>query len=360
MINVTKSYLPDLHTYNKYLEKIWASHHLTNHGPLVLELEQKLKERFGVKHFFFVNNGTIALQIALKAIGAREKVITTPFSYVATTSSIVWENLYPVFADIDSESWCVSPKEVELLAKQGVKYLVATHVYGNPCDVKKLQDIATDYDLKIIYDAAHAFDVDFAGTSVLNYGDISTLSFHATKLFHTIEGGAIVTNNDDLAHKISYMRNFGHNGPEEFWGVGINGKASEFNAAMGLCLLPELEVIKAARKAVHTQYQTKLDSEKIELLAPRLSTNHNYAYFPILLPSEAILLKVVAALKEKEVTPRRYFYPSLNTLPFVDYQSCPTAEDISKRILCLPQYAGLARESVNMIIETINNVVNEA
>lgn len=358
MINVTKSYLPDKDKYFKYLEQIWNNNHLTNHGPLVNELEKKLKERFGVKHFFFVNNGTIALQIALKAIGASEKVITTPFSYVATTSSIVWENLTPVFADIDPSNLCINPYQVELLAEQGAKYLIATHVYGNPCDVKKLDEIATKHNLKIIYDAAHAFDVDYNGTSILNYGDISTLSFHATKLFHTIEGGAIITNNDELAHKISYMRNFGHNGPEEFWGLGINGKTSEFNAAMGLCILPEIEKIISSRKDIDNIYREHLNNEKLSFLKIRPNTKYNFAYFPVVLESENVLKKVVEALKLNNIVPRRYFYPSLNILPYVEYQNCPIAEDISKRVLCLPQYAGLETQTVKNIASIINKALS--
>ncbi len=358
MINVTKSYLPEFHTYSSYLEKIWANNHLTNHGPLVLELEEKLRNRFGVKHFFFVNNGTIALQIALKAIGASNQVITTPFSYVATTSSILWENLQPAFADIDINSLCINPDEVEQLAKQGIKYLLATHVYGNPCDVKKLQELAEKYKLKIIYDAAHAFDVDYKDISILQYGDISTLSFHATKLFHTIEGGAIVTNDDELAHKISYMRNFGHNGPEQFWGIGINGKASEFNAAMGLCILPNMEKIISDRKKVDASYRTGLDRKEISFPVIRSATTYNYAYFPILLQSEEMLLAVSEKLRENHINPRRYFYPSLNTLPFIENQHCPIAEDVSRRVLCLPQYADLSQEEINKIIGVINQTID--
>lgn len=357
MINVTKSYLPNKEEYHKYLDKIWENHHLTNHGPLVLELEEKLKKRFGVKHFFFVNNGTIALQIALKAIGAKHEVITTPFSYVATTSSILWENGKPLFADIDPLTYTIDVNKVEELAKKGIKYLVATHVYGNPCDVIKLEEISKKYGLKIIYDAAHAFDITYQNTSILNYGDISTLSFHATKLFHTIEGGAIVTNNDELAHKIAYMRNFGHNGPEQFWGVGINGKSSEFNAAMGLCVLPKMEQIIAERKAIDNIYRTTLDIKHIQLLNIRPNTNYNYAYFPILLHSEEILLKVVEKLKIENIIPRRYFYPSLNKLPYLSYQSCEVAEDISRRILCIPQYAGLLENEAKLISTIINRVI---
>ena len=359
MIQVTKSYLPDLKNYNTYLEKIWANNHLTNHGPLVLELEEKLKNRFGVKHLFFVNNGTIALQIALKAVGAANQVITTPFSYVATTSSILWENLQPVFADIDPISLCINPDEVEQLAKQGIKYLLATHVYGNPCDVKRLKELGEKYNLKIIYDAAHAFDVDYEGKSILQFGDISTLSFHATKLFHTIEGGAIITNDDELAHKIAYMRNFGHNGPEQFWGIGINGKSSEFNAAMGLCILPNMEKIILDRKKVDNSYRNGLKRKEIVFPTIRTNTAYNYAYSPILLETEEMLLTVAGKLRTNHINPRRYFYPSLNTLPFIeDKVNCPIAENIAKRVLCLPQYAGLSHDEISKIITVVNQAID--
>ncbi len=353
MIKVTETFLPDINIYNTYLKGIWERNHLTNHGPLVLELEAKLSARFGVKHLFLVNNGTIAIQIALKAIQASGEVITTPFSYVATTSSILWEGMRPVFADITEDSLCIDPSKIEMLAKKGLKTVLATHVYGNPCDVEEIDRIAKRYDLKVIYDAAHAFDVNYKGTSILNYGDISTLSFHATKLFHTIEGGAIVTNDDDLAHKIAYMRNFGHNGPEQFWGVGINGKVSEFNAAMGLSILPHVPAIIEARKKIGLLYKELLKNSDITTLTIRKNTDYNYAYFPVLFKTEEELLLAVSKLNAKEVFPRRYFYPALNTLHFVDYQSCPIAESIAKRILCLPLYFSLKEAEVKMICETI-------
>ena len=353
MIKVTETFLPDINIYNTYLKGIWERNHLTNHGPLVLELESKLSTRFGVKHLFLVNNGTIAIQIALKALQASGEVITTPFSYVATTSSILWEGMKPVFADITEDSLCIDPSKIETLAKKGLKTVLATHVYGNPCDVEEIDRIAKKYDIKVIYDAAHAFDVNYKGTSILNYGDISTLSFHATKLFHTIEGGAIVTNDDDLAHKIAYMRNFGHNGQEQFWGVGINGKVSEFNAAMGLSVLPHVPTIIEARKKICLLYSELLKNSDITILTIRENTDYNYAYFPVLFKTEEELLLAISKLNEIDVFPRRYFYPALNTLHFIDYQSCPVAESIAKRILCLPLYFSLKEAEVKMICETI-------
>jgi len=354
MINVTKSYLPDIKLYQEYVEGIWQRGWLTNHGPLVLELEQKLRDHLGVKHCFFVNNGTIAIQIALRAAGLEGEIITTPFSYVATVSSIVWERCIPVFADIEPGCLTLDPAQARKLITPRTKGILATHVYGNPCDVEGIEALAKEFGLKVIYDAAHAFGVKYKGTSLLNYGDISTLSFHATKLFHTIEGGAIITDDDDLAHNISYMRNFGHNGPEQFFGCGINGKSSEFNAAMGLCILPDIEKIIAAREKISKRYTELLGlNENITLLKLRPGTTYNYAYYPILFSSEELLLKAVAALKAKDITPRRYFYPSLNTLDYVTYSPCPVSEDVASRVLCLPLYYELSEAEVNLVANIV-------
>jgi len=345
-----------MNTYQSYLEGIWERNHLTNHGPLVLELEEKLKNHLGVKHLFFVNNGTIALQIAFKALSVVGDVITTPFSYIATTSSLIWEGLNPVFADIEPKHLCIDPFEVEKLARKGIKTILATHVYGNPSDVEEIDRIAKKYNMKVIYDAAHAFDVKYKDTSILNYGDISTLSFHATKLFHTIEGGAIATNDDELAHKVSYMRNFGHNGTEKFWGIGINGKSSEFNAAMGLSILPQVNSIIAARKDIFSWYNENLLGSGLATFTLRDHTTYNYAYYPVIFKDENLLLTTLKALSESDIFPRRYFYPSLNTLDFLKYQPCQIAENIAQRILCLPLFFDLKREDVLNICKIIKEI----
>ncbi|MDX2003055.1 MAG: DegT/DnrJ/EryC1/StrS family aminotransferase [Chitinophagales bacterium] len=357
MINVTKSYLPDRKEYEKYLEGIWERGWLTNHGPLVTELEQKLREFLGVKHCFFVNNGTIAIQIAIRALDLQQEVITTPFSYVATVSSLVWEKCSPVFADIEKDYLTLDPAAIEKLITPETTGIVATHVYGNPCNVEAIDALAKKHGLKVIYDAAHAFGVGYKGKNVLNYGDISTLSFHATKLFHTVEGGAVVTNDDELAFRISYMRNFGHNGPEKFFGVGVNGKSSEFHAAMGLCVLPAVPDIMKRRKEICSLYDQLLD-KSLEFFHQRPDTTYNYAYYPILFPSESDLLKAVKALNDNQIVPRRYFYPSLNTLDYVQYMECPVSEDISKRVLCLPLFVELKDEQVRQICSLVNKSLN--
>lgn len=359
-IHVTKSFLPELKEYVAYLEGIWERGHLTNHGPLVLELEEKLRKLLGVKHFFFVTNGTVALQVAIRAADLEGDVITTPFSYVATTSSLVWERCRPVFADIDPNTFTISAESVRSVITPATRGILATHVYGNPCAVEAIEAIARVHQLKVIYDAAHAFGVEFKGQSLLNYGDISTLSFHATKLFHTIEGGAIVCSDDALAHRISYMRNFGHNGPEAFHGMGINGKASEFQAAMGLCVLPHLDEIMEARKRICQNYDTLLSGipgiQKITLTEG--TSRYNYAYYPLVFSSEDILLHVKQNLENQDIMCRRYFYPSLNTLSYVENNlGASRSEDISHRVLCLPLYPELDENTVNRIAAIIKETL---
>jgi dTDP-4-amino-4,6-dideoxygalactose transaminase len=353
MINVTKTYLPPLEEYVRYLEGIWERGWLTNHGVLTLELEQKLKEYLDVKHLYLVNNGTIALQIAIKALGLKDEIITTPFSYVATVSSIVWENCKPVFCDIIKDDFTIDVNKIEKLITRDTSAILATHVYGFPCNVEKINLIAQKHNLRVIYDAAHAFGVKYKSKSVLQYGDISTLSFHATKLFHTVEGGAVITNDDDIAHKISYMRNFGHNGPEAFFGLGINGKISEFHSAMGLCILPKIENFILIRKEIKELYDNLLKHTALVFPVITNDSNYNYSYYPVIFPSEEKLLKVRKVLNDNEVFPRRYFYPSLNSLNYVNKQDTLVSEDISKRVLCLPIYIELDEVSVNSICNII-------
>jgi dTDP-4-amino-4,6-dideoxygalactose transaminase len=348
-IYVTKSYLPPLDEYVCYLQRIWETNQLTNNGALARELEEKLKNFLGVKHLFFVSNGTIALQIAIKALNMVGEIITTPFSYVATTSSIVWEGCKPVFVDIDPQTLCLDPNLVEKAITPRTTGILATHVYGYPCDVERIQAIADRYGLKVIYDAAHAFGVRYKGISLMNYGDISTLSFHATKLFHSGEGGAVVTSNDDVADRISYMRNFGHRGPEEFWGLGVNGKNSEFHAAMGLCVLPKVSELITTRKTICSSYDHDLDECGLLKPKPGEETEYNAAYYPVIFPSEESLLQTRTALNAENIFPRRYFYPALNKLPYLEYRTMPIAENIAQKVLCLPLYDDLQESAIRKI-----------
>ena len=354
MINVTKTYFPPLEEYNKYLIDIWEREWITNHGPLVLELEQRLKEYFNVKHFFFVNNGTIALQIAIKALELGGEIITTPFSYVATTSSIVWEGCTPVFVDIDPVTFTINPELIEDAITSGTKAILATHVYGYPCHIKRIEEIAQRNNLKVIYDAAHAFGVQSYNRHLVTFGDVSTLSFHATKIFHTVEGGAVLTNDDEIAHKISYMRNFGHKGYEEFWGLGINGKNCELHAAMGLCILPKINEIISARKEISGFYDNLLaDIDIVKPISAIKEFEYNYAYYPVVFQSEKQLLQVKENLNDLNIFPRRYFYPSLDKLNYVKSRSMPVADKISSSVLCLPLYYDLSLTEVESITDSI-------
>jgi dTDP-4-amino-4,6-dideoxygalactose transaminase len=346
--------------YMKYVEGIWERCHLTNHGPLVNELEEKLKNYLGVKHCFYVNNGTIAIQLAIKALNLTGEIITTPFSYVATCSSIVWENAKPVFVDINPQNFTIDVSKIESAITPATSAILSTHVYGIPCDVEAIQAIAAKHGLKVVYDAAHAFGVNYKGKSLLNYGDISTLSFHATKLFHTTEGGGVIANDDELAHRIGYMRNFGHKGQEEFWGLGINGKNSEFHAAMGLCVYPYISEILESRKKLSETYDRYFKELKLSVRRPEIpvGTDYNYAYYPIVFDTEKQLLTVKDNLNAAYIYPRRYFYPSLNTLPYLESrQALSVAESIASRVLCLPLYHDLPQESIKRICSIIAEVL---
>ncbi len=354
MINVTKTYLPDFDQYVSYLRRIWDNVQLTNNGPLTQELEKELKEYLKVDHLYFCGNGTIVLQMALKLLDAPGEIITTPFSYVATTNVILWENCTPVFVDIDPKTYCINPKLIEAAITERTRAIMATHVYGNACDVEAIEQVAQKHNLTVIYDGAHAFGADFKGRSLLSYGDFSTCSFHATKLFHTVEGGAIIANDAKWHDKLHLMRAFGHRGDDYFF-VGINGKNSEVHAAMGLCNLPLVPDLIAARKAVCDLYTELLDWNHLE--APEWVDGlvRNYAYYPVIFESEQKMLAVRDALVANGINPRRYFYPSLNKLPFLDVaESCPVSEDISLRVVCLPLHAELPHEDVRRIVALIN------
>ncbi len=356
MINVTKTYLPPLEEYSKYLKKIWESSWITNNGPILKELEEKLKKGLGVKHLFFMSNGTVVLQIALKALGLTREIITTPFSYVATTTAILWENCKPVFVDIDKNTLCVNADLIEASITENTEAILVTHVYGIPCDTDKIEQIAKKHNLKVIYDSAHAFGTIYKGKQLASYGDVATLSFHATKLFHTVEGGAIITNDDALAAKIKLYRSFGHVG-DDYFSIGINGKNSEFHAAMGLCVLPRVSGFIEQRKALSLLYDELLANTGVTRPLIPADTVYNYSYYPILFKSEELLLKVKEELIKNEIVPRRYFYPSLNKLPYLTGAACPVSEDAASRVLCLPMYQELLPEEVKKIVSVITPIL---
>ena len=354
MINVTKTFFPPIEEYEQQLRRIWKNQWLTNRGELLLELEEKIKKYLSVSNVIIMTNGTIPIQIALKILGKEGEIITTPFSYVATTSSIIWEQCHPVFVDINPEYLTIDETKLEAAITSKTTAILATHVFGNPCDVVAIEAIAKKHNLKVIYDAAHCFGVTYKNKSLFDYGDVSTCSFHATKLFHTGEGGALFCTDVELNQKMFYSHNFGHNGPLDFHGLGINGKISELQAAMGLSVLPYMDEIIKSRKSTVDFYTDNLDFTKLKTIKIRQDTNWNYSYYPIIFESEAQLLNVQKALNEVEIFPRRYFYPSLNTIHFVKGGHMPISEDIASRILCLPLYAGLVEEKLDQITTIIN------
>jgi dTDP-4-amino-4,6-dideoxygalactose transaminase len=353
MIPVTKPFLSAKKEYDYFLEQIWRRNWLTNNGPLVNELELKLKDYLSVNHLLFTGNGTIALQMAIKALNLKGEIITTPFSYVATTSAIAWESCIPVFADIDPNRLTIDPETIENLITENTSAILATHVYGIPCHIEKIEEIARKHNLKVIYDAAHAFGVKYKNKSILTYGDISTLSTHATKLFHTVEGGAVITPNAHLLKKLALIRNFGHDGPDVFTGIGINGKNSEFHAAMGLVNMQYVSDIISKRKIDCKKYDNWLLNRNI--IRPEIPPNtiYNYSYYPIIFESEDLLIKVYDELKKNEIYCRRYFYPSLSELSYTQGGSVPVCNDISSRVLCLPLYYDLTESEIDLICRLI-------
>jgi dTDP-4-amino-4,6-dideoxygalactose transaminase len=332
------------------LDGVWQRNWLTNNGPLVNELEQKLKQRLQVLHLLFTTNGTIALQFAIKALGLKGEIITTPFSYVATTSSIVWEGCTPVFVDIEPDAFNMDPNKIEAAITSKTSAILATHVYGNPCDVNAIATIARQHNLKVIYDAAHAFGTVYKGKSLFAYGDISTTSFHATKLFHTVEGGGCITADPELAQRIAYMRNFGHDGPERFNGVGINGKNSEFHAAMGLALLPHMEEVIEKRREQWEQYYSLFANSGLQVPVAMEGSKPNRAYFSLLLPDENSCIKVHYELAREGVGTRRYFYPALNSLNYLTTSyDLPVTMNIAPRVLCLPLSHYMQEDDIRMV-----------
>ncbi len=353
MINVTKSYLGNKVKFHAYVDRIFSSGWMTNHGPLATALEERLKDYLGVRNIVLTSNGTVALQVAYRALDVAGSAITTPFSFVATTSTLEWAGIEPVFADIDSRTWNLDPCEIESSLRPDTTAIVATHVFGNPCDVTAIDAIARRHRLKTIYDGAHAFAVRHRGQSVLNWGDLSTLSFHATKLFHTIEGGAIVTNDDALAAKVRELCNFGIIDVDRIGGPGINAKLNEFAAAMGLCVLDDIETILEQRAEIGNRYERAL-GDYFDLQQLQADSERNHSYFPVALQDEMELVRSRTILNQIGINPRRYFYPSLDTLAYLQPQ-VPQARSraLSRRVLCLPIYPGLPREVQDSVISTM-------
>lgn len=352
MIPVTKSFLPPIEEYMTQVQRAYDNGWLTNRGELVVELEQKLTDYLELNEVKMIcmNNGTIPLQIALKLLGNGGEIITTPFSYVATTAAIVWENCTPVYVDIHPEYLTIDETLIEAAITDKTTCILATHVFGNPCNIEEIERIAKKYNLRVIYDAAHCFGVRYNGKSIFEYGDVSTCSFHATKLFHTGEGGAIFCKDPDLFHKISLSHSFGHIG-DEYFQLGINGKMSELQAAMGLSVLPYIKQILEKRNYNFEIFKSHF-KDKFKTIRIREKTVFNFSYIPYIFNSESQLKETIERLEAINIFARRYFFPSLNTIDFYSKnKNCPNSERIANSILCLPNYYEL--EESNII--AINN-----
>jgi len=357
MTPVTKPFLPPIEEIIDHLTGIYSRQQLTNNGPLVADLETKLKTYLDLRHLSVVGNGTLALQLAFKSLGLKGKIAVTPFSYIASVSSLVWEKMEPVFVDIEATSLNLDPNKVAEAMDLGVGGILATHVFGNPCEIGSFDEIGQENGIPIVYDASHAFGTRYKGRSVFEYGDLSTASFHATKLFHTVEGGAIFCRDQNQEYTINKMKNFGHEGFEDFSGLGINAKLSEFHAAMGLSVLPHMNEILTKRKHQYNRYRTNLDSPKFLFQKIHPDAEINYAYCPVVFPSNQLLSQAIGKLNKAEIFPRRYFYPALNHIKYIKdefYRPCPIAESISERILCLPMYHDLRDDKIDQIIEILN------
>jgi dTDP-4-amino-4,6-dideoxygalactose transaminase len=358
MIPVTKPYLPNREKLNRYIDGIYERNWLTNNGPLVQELTRRLEEYLGVENLLLVSNGTLALQIAYHALGINEPVIgrpaaaiTTPFTFIATASSLKWDGVEPVFVDIDPDTWCLAPENIEAAITPNTRAIVPVHVFGNACDVEAIDAIAQKHNLQVIYDASHAFGVKYKGQSLLKHGDAATLSFHATKLFHTGEGGAIVFKRKEDLDRAKKMINFGIAGPGTIEELGINAKMNELQAAMGLCVLDEIQQNLQTREELWHHYEKSLEKlVQLQARSPKLAYNH--AYFPAVFQSEKQAMKVADHLKKSGILVRRYFYPSLESVQSLGAtQKKNVSTDIASRVLCLPIFSGLSNESVERILE---------
>lgn len=353
--------MPQLETFCGHVKQIINSGWLTNDGQYVRQLEKALSTYLGCPYLVLCNNGTTALMLALHCAGLRgKKVAVTAYTYVATLSALLWIDCTPIFVDIDPETLCMSPKSLAQAFEEypDIAGVLPVHIYGLPCDDAALNALCRNHNAALIYDAAHAFGSNWQGRSLLDFGDYSVCSFHATKIFHTVEGGCVVAHSKEAHNALTLARAFGHRGDTHYT-LGINAKMCELHAAMGLCLLPQTAEEITSRKKIHAAYNELLGN--LPLKRPRASQglHWNYGYYPILLPNEKTLQRVLKVLAKNNIYPRRYFYPALTTLPYVKQwqRACPVAEDVSQRMLCLPLYGGLSTQTVEHIASVISNQI---
>ncbi|HMQ78290.1 MAG TPA: DegT/DnrJ/EryC1/StrS family aminotransferase [Ignavibacteria bacterium] len=348
---VTRSFLPPLDEYTKLLKDIWASGVLTNDGKYLRQLEQKLKKLSGCSHALCVSNGTIALQAAIKALDINGEIITTPYSFIATTSSIVWEGSEPVYADIDPGTLNIDPSQIVKKITRKTKAILAVHVYGNPCDTSAIGKIAKEYGLKLIYDASHAIGINYKGKPLFAYGDVSTTSFHATKIINTAEGGAVFTNSSRVARELAFKRNFGYSN-YKILSLGINGKMSELNAALGVAGFKYLGYNLKKRKAAFELYR-KLLKDNFRISYQEFNAPQNFAYFPVIFSNNTLRENTVKALNKENIFPREYFSPSLE-LVYGKKITCPVSYDISRRVLCLPLSVHITASQIKLVTRIVN------
>lgn len=354
-IYVTMPTLAPLEEVNELMKGIWESGIMTHNGPLVQRFEKECAEHLGVSQMVSCVNGTVALQMAIRALQLKGEIITTPFTFIATISSIIWEGCTPVFVDIDPETLCIDPKKIEEKITYHTVGIMPVHVFGNCCDIEAIDAIAKKHNLKVIYDACHSVGVNYKGQSIFNYGDISVTSFHATKMLNTAEGGGCFTLDKELDEKLRRIRFFGFENHADIIEDGTNGKMTEVHAAIGLANLKYLDAALADRKKKYAMYKDALSKDST-LSFQRINEGCNYSYFPVIFEDEGTMLKVQAKLNDEHIFPRRYFYPSVNTFSrLVPYTPMPISENIASRILCLPLYYTLSEEDIDRIVSYILN-----
>ena len=363
IITVTSPLLPDLEEFNSMLKEIWDSKWITNNGQFHKQLEKELAEYLGVPYVSLFTNGTLPLLTALQALRVTGEVITTPYSFVATTHCIWWSGCKPVFVDIDPATGNLDPEKIEAAITSKTTAIMPVHVYGKPCDTKRIQEIADKYGLKVIYDAAHAFGVKVNGESILNAGDLSTLSFHATKVYNTLEGGAMIMHDEQTKKRIDYLKNFGFAGETEVIAPGINSKVDEVRAAYGILNLRQVDAAIEARHQVAIQYREALrDIDGISFMDDIAGVKHNYSYFPIFIESEKYGMtrdELYFKMKEQNVLGRRYFYPLISEfstyrgLPSAAKENLPNAHKMADSVICLPMHHALSEEDIERTISLI-------
>jgi dTDP-4-amino-4,6-dideoxygalactose transaminase len=353
-IYVTQPSLPPLEEYMELLEGVWESGILTHNGPLLQQLEREICSKLKIKNFVAVTNGTVALQMAIKALELKGEIITTPFTWIATISAIKWEGCTPVFCDIDPGTLNINPALIESLITEKTVAIMPVHVFGNPCDIEAIEAIAKKHGLKVIYDGAHAIGSVYKGKSILEYGDITATSLHATKLLNTVEGGGCIAVDHQLNEKLKRIRFFGHNDDKNIVEDGFNGKMTEVHAAVGIANLRYMDQVLTDREEKYNLYRNSLSDIDFIGFQELKHGTPNYSYFPVIFNSERKLLEVEKNLNNAKIYPRRYFYPSVNTYTqVVDYQKMQVSEDISSRILCLPLYWKLTNKEINEIVSII-------